>query len=65
MEMTKLTEDMFIFYDEDNDDADEPSTSATVKSLKLDVKTRWHSQLVMIESFTCQNKNVINVMLQR
>lgn len=32
-------------------------------SLKMDVKTRWYSVLIMIESLVAHNKNVINVML--
>jgi len=63
--MTKLSEDLLIFYDEDvNDEVDQMPSSASPKTLKIDVKTRWHSQLTMIESSICQNKNVINVMLQ-
>ncbi|KAJ6648124.1 putative AC transposase, partial [Pseudolycoriella hygida] len=62
-EMTRLSEELLVFVEEE--EVDESSSSESSKTLKLDVKTRWHSQLIMIESFICQNRNVINVMLQR
>ncbi|KAJ6644340.1 hypothetical protein Bhyg_09307, partial [Pseudolycoriella hygida] len=61
-EMTRLSEELLVFVEEE--EVDESSSSESSKTLKLDVKTRWHSQLIMIESFICQNRNVINVMLQ-
>ncbi|KAJ6647745.1 hypothetical protein Bhyg_02968, partial [Pseudolycoriella hygida] len=61
-EMTRLSEEFLVFVEEE--EVDESSSSESSKTLKLDVKTRWHSQLIMIESFICQNRNVINVMLQ-
>lgn len=35
------------------------------KTLKLDVKTRWHSVLIMIRSVLAQNRNVVNLMLHK
>ncbi|KAJ6639646.1 putative AC transposase [Pseudolycoriella hygida] len=61
-EMTRLSEELLVFVEEE--EVDESSSSESSKTLKLDVKTRWHSQVIMIESFICQNRNVINVMLQ-
>ncbi|KAJ6603181.1 hypothetical protein Bhyg_17824, partial [Pseudolycoriella hygida] len=47
-EMTRLSEELLVFVEEE--EVDESSSSESSKRLKLDVKTRWHSQLIMIES---------------
>lgn len=50
-----------------SENANDSATSRPhrTKSLKLDVKTRWHSVLIMIRSLLTQSRNVINLMLHK
>lgn len=63
-----------LLFDDDEDDEEllhtlsstdetEKSSGERITSLKMDVETRWHSVLTMVESLVAYNKNVINVML--
>lgn len=71
-EISDINEQLRLFEDEDEEitmddteiqDKEIGARSTTTKSLKLDVKTRWNSQLIMFKSILAQNKNVVNVML--
>lgn len=76
-EMSRYSDYFFPFEDEEMESEDEKDTydenvsensgtkAPRSKTLKLDVKTRWHSALMMIESLLSQNKSVINLMLQK
>lgn len=62
----------FLMYDEAgsiNDDLESLASSGDSsdhrQTLKLDVKTRWHSILMMVQSLIGYNKNVINLMLHK
>ncbi|XP_037037547.1 uncharacterized protein LOC119081457 [Bradysia coprophila] len=65
--------EMFLIYDDVDDvDNDLESLASSIEdssdhrhTLKLDVKTRWHSVLMMVESLVGYNKNVINLMLHK
>lgn len=56
---------------EDSDYEDEVIATQSIetltvsKTLKLDVKTRWHSKLTMLESVAAQDRNVVNVLLAK
>lgn len=53
--------------DEESSDEDdeEPEEAIKLKSLKLDVVTRWYSQLFMLESVRLRGRNSINSVLQK
>lgn len=65
--------ELFLLYDDDDSLADDLESLAYSvddstdhrRSLKLDVKTRWHSVLMMVQSLVGYNKNVINLMLHK
>ncbi|XP_065316492.1 uncharacterized protein LOC135925202 [Gordionus sp. m RMFG-2023] len=49
----------------DDDSENQKSYEKKHKTLKLNVPTRWHSILIMLESVTGNNKNPINILLNR
>lgn len=64
----------FAQYDDDEEREDllESLNSTTsdgnrnrYTSLKLDVKTRWHSVLIMVRSLLAHSKNIVNLMLHK
>lgn len=79
LEMSELSEEFLLFDDDENyDDEDEDDVyyeigpgfdenlnKKSYKTLKLDVKTRWHSAVPMIESILGSNRSVVKVMLQK
>lgn len=73
-EMSSLSEEFLLFEDEDDDEEierevvlsiNEENSTNTYKTLKMDVKTRWHSTVPMIESLLGCNKSVVKLMLQK
>lgn len=68
-EMSDLSEMLFSEYDDEEEEDEIPTEanwrSNSTTSLKLDVKTRWHSMLIMLKSLHAQNKTVVNLMLQK
>lgn len=73
LEDLTLIDEIDPFFDEDNDiesdeeENDEFSTdeSNNMKTLKLDVVTRWYSTLSMMESLKSRGRHDINIVLQK
>ncbi|XP_065318702.1 uncharacterized protein LOC135926698 [Gordionus sp. m RMFG-2023] len=62
-------DDNDLFYEDrlgyDDDSENQKSYEKKHKTLKLNVPTRWHSILIILESVTGNNKNPINILLNR
>lgn len=51
--------------DESHDEPNATNITGKLKSLKLDVVTRWYSQLFMLESVEVRGRQQINIALQK
>ena len=54
-----------VVSDDDSDDEYLVDSSSNLKSLKLDVVTRWYSTLSMLESLKSRTRHAINTVLEK
>lgn len=75
-EMTRISDSDPFIDDEDDDEYDDDGSESDdeeyltdpsnyMKSLKLDVVTRWYSTLAMLESLKSRGRYAINIVLQK
>lgn len=58
-------DDEDVVSGEDSDEENLASSSSNLKSLKLDVVTRWYSTLSMLESLKSRTRHAINTVLEK
>lgn len=68
-EMSQLSEEFLISDDDEDEDEEDncynENSKKTYRTLKIDVKTRWHSTVPMIKSILVNNKGVVKFLLQK